>query len=79
MTYAKNKTTQAEFVKAWWEKADKKAEAFLQKECPGIGISLFNVATYKDKLAAIPNNVLRRAGLKPIRRNGKTWFCRRAA
>ena len=77
MTYAKHKTTQAEFVKAYWEAQDRKAWEKLKKDYPGIEtVSFFNGMEYRDKLRNIPNNALRRAGLKPIRRNGmrkKEW------
>ena len=77
MTYAKNKTTQAEFVKAWWEAKDRRAWEKLKRNCPSIEMeSSINGMTYADKLHNIPNNALRRAGLKPIRRNGmrkKEW------
>lgn len=77
MTYAKSKTTQGEFVKAWWEAKDRRAWEQLKRNCPWIEMeSCFNGMTYADKLHNIPNNALRRAGLKPIRRNGmrkKEW------
>ena len=72
MRYAKNKATQAEFVKAYWEAQDRKAWERLKKDYPGIEtVSFFNGMEYRDKLRNIPNNALRRAGLKPRRRNGK--------
>lgn len=72
MTYAKNKTTQAEFVAAWWEAQDRKAREKLKRHYPGIEtVSFFGGMEYADKLRNIPNNALRRAGLKPRRRNGK--------
>lgn len=72
MTYAKHKTTQAEFVKAWWAEKDRKAWEKLKRHYPGIEtVSFYGSMEYADKLRAIPNNALRRAGLKPRRRNGK--------
>lgn len=72
MTYAKHKTTQAEFVAAWWEAQDRKAREKLKRHYPGIEtVSFFGGMEYADKLRNIPNNALRRAGLKPRRRNGK--------
>lgn len=72
MTYAKHKTTQSEFVAAWWDKAEQKTAQKLEEHYPGIsGVKMFDGMTYADKLRAIPNNALRRAGLKPRRRNGK--------
>lgn len=72
MTYAKHKTTQAEFIAAWWEEQDRKARGKLKRHYPGIEtVSFFGGMEYADKLRNIPNNVLRRAGLKPRRRNGK--------
>lgn len=72
MIYAKHKATQAEFVKAWWDEKDRKAWEKLKRDYPGIEtVSFFNGMTYADKLRAIPNNALRRAGLKPRRRNGR--------
>ena len=72
MTYAKHKTTQAEFVKAWWDEKDRKAWEKMKQDYPGIEtVSFFCGIDYADKLRNIPNNALRRAGLKPRRRNGK--------
>ena len=72
MTYAKHKTTQAEFVAAWWEAQDRKAREKLKRHYPGIeAVSFYGGMEYADKLRNIPNNALRRAGLKPRRRNGK--------
>lgn len=72
MTYAKRKTTQSEFVAAWWDKAEQKTAQSLEERYPGISsVKMFDGMTYADKLRAIPNNALRRAGLKPRRRNGK--------
>lgn len=72
MTYVKHKTTQSAFVAAWWDKAERKTAQKLKEHYPGISsVRLFDGMTYADKLRAIPNNALRRAGLKPRRRNGK--------
>jgi hypothetical protein len=72
VTYAKHKTTQGEIVAAWWSKVEQKTSQSLEEHYPGIsGVKLFDGMTYADKLRAIPNNALRRAGLKPRRRNGK--------
>lgn len=72
MIYAKRKTTQSEFVAAWWDKAEQKTAQSLEERYPGISSAkMFDGMTYADKLRAIPNNALRRAGLKPRRRNGK--------
>lgn len=72
MTYAKSKTTQSDFVAAWWDKKERKAKMLLEADYPGLAdVKLLTGITYSDKLQAIPNNDLRRAGLKPRRRNGK--------
>lgn len=72
MTYAKSKTTQSEFVAAWWDKSEQKTAQSLEERYPGISsVKMFDGMTYADKLRAIPNNALRHAGLKPRRRNGK--------
>lgn len=72
MTYAKHKTTQGAFVAAWWDKAEQKTAQSLEEYYPGVSsVKMFDGMTYADKLRAIPNNALRRAGLKPRRRNGK--------
>lgn len=72
MTYAKHKTTQAEFVAAWWEAQDRKAREKLKQDYPGIEtVSFYGGMEYADKLRNIQNNALRRAGLKPRRRNGE--------
>lgn len=77
MTYAKHKTTQAEFVAAWWAEKERREWEQMKRYCPWVEMeSCFNGVTYADKLHTIPNNALRRAGLKPIRRNGmrkKEW------
>lgn len=72
MTYAKHKTTQSEFVAAWWDKAEQKTAQSLEEHYPDISsVKIYDGMTYADKLRAIPNNALLRAGLKPRRRNGK--------
>lgn len=72
MTYAKHKTTQSAFVAAWWDKAERETAQKLEEHYPGVlSVKLFDGMTYADKLRAIPNNALRRAGLRPRRRNGK--------
>ncbi len=71
MIYAKHKTTQAEFVKAWWEKVNKQVLERLERYAFVSGGNFSDGITYKTKLWAIPNNALRRAGLKPRRRNGE--------
>lgn len=72
MKYAKSRPTQSEFVAAWWQKAEQTANRKLERDYPGIAsVKLFNGMTYADKFWAIPNNAIRRAGLKPRRRNGE--------
>lgn len=72
MKYAKSRPTQSEFVAAWWDEQERKTNQKLEEHYPGIAsVKLFAGMTYADKLRAIPNNALRRAGLKPRRRNGE--------
>lgn len=39
MTYAKSKTTQSDFVTAWWEKIDRKVQRLLENDYPGVAIA----------------------------------------
>lgn len=72
MKYAKSRPTQSEFVAEWWDEQERKTNQKLEENYPGIAsVKLFAGMTYADKLQAIPNNALRRAGLKPRRRNGE--------
>jgi hypothetical protein len=72
VVYAKNKTTQRDFVLAWWDRLDRKLAHNMKESYPYIeDFNLSQDMPYADKLRNIPNNALRRAGLKPKRRNGK--------
>lgn len=72
MKYAKSRPTQSEFVAAWWDEQERKTDQKLEEHYPGIAsVKLFSGMAYSEKIRFIPNNALRRAGLKPRRRNGK--------